>query len=106
MDIYSAADIANEWEFCDDAAQASILQDLEGATIHFAQYEQLHYEGSAFVLFERDGRLYECNGSHCSCYGLEGQWSPEETSWGAIAMRDWDIEYWGSDLRNVVRVHQ
>ena len=43
-------------------------------------YEYANYEGYAFVLFEQNGRLYEVNGSHCSCYGLEGQWDPEETS--------------------------
>lgn len=56
------------------------LKELDGATIIFALYEQPPYEGYALVLFERDGKLYEVNGSHCSCYGLEGQWSPEETS--------------------------
>ena len=34
--------------------------------------------GEAFVLFLRDGvLLYEVNGSHCSCSGLGGDWSPE-----------------------------
>jgi len=42
------------------------------------------YEGSAYVLFMKDGKLYEVCGSHCSCYGLEGQWEPEETSWDVI----------------------
>ena len=39
------------------------------------------YRGDSFVLFldSRDNKLYEVNGSHCSCYGLEGRWSPEET---------------------------
>jgi hypothetical protein len=45
------------------------------------------YEGWAFVLFKRKGKLYEVTGSHCSCYGLEGQWEPEETSWAALAIR-------------------
>ena len=27
------------------------------------------------------------NGSHCSCYGLEGQWEPEETDLEAIRHR-------------------
>ena len=30
------------------------------------------------ILLEKDGKLYEVNGSHCSCYGLEEQWKPEE----------------------------
>jgi hypothetical protein len=38
------------------------------------------------VIFEKDGKLWEVNGSHCSCYGLEGQWQPEETTWEAIAI--------------------
>lgn len=53
----------------------------------FAAYEGASYEGDAIVIFRRDGKLYEAHGSHCSCFGLEGQWSPEETSWDAIKMR-------------------
>ncbi|WP_332274865.1 hypothetical protein [Bacillus velezensis] len=45
--------------------------------ILFASYGQANYSGDAWVLFEKDGELYEVNGSHCSCYGLEGQFSPE-----------------------------
>lgn len=30
------------------------------------------------MLFEKDGKLYEVNGGHCSCYGLEGQWNPDD----------------------------
>lgn len=48
--------------------------------IHIAYYEQADYEGYAFVLFEQEGRLFEVNASHCSCYGLEEQWEPEETT--------------------------
>lgn len=55
--------------------------------IILAAYGGGSYNGDAFVLFERDGKLYEVNGSHCSCYGLEDQWKPEETSWAALAMR-------------------
>lgn len=50
----------------------------DGETILMAIYEREWYDGDAFVLFEKDGKLYEVNGSHCSCYGLEGQWGPEE----------------------------
>ena len=55
--------------------------------ILFASYDTPDYEGAAVVVFERDGTLYEVNGSHCSCSGLEGQWIPEETTWAALAMR-------------------
>lgn len=53
-------------------------QKQDGETILMAIYETEWYQGDAFVLFEKDGKLYEINGGHCSCYGLEGQWSPEE----------------------------
>lgn len=36
------------------------------------------YDGSAEVLWRGDdGLLYEIHGSHCSCFGLEDQWTPE-----------------------------
>jgi hypothetical protein len=60
---------------------------LDNANILLAWYGYGSYCGESIVLFERDGKLYENNGSHCSCYGLEGQWEPEETSWDALAMR-------------------
>lgn len=56
--------------------------------ILFASYGGASYEGDAVVIYERNGRLYEVHGGHCSCNGLEDQWSPEETSWGALALRD------------------
>lgn len=48
----------------------------EGINILFAWYDTPPYEGYAYVLFEKDGVLYEVQGSHCSCYGLENQWEP------------------------------
>lgn len=50
--------------------------------ILLASYTYENYSGYAFVLYrdKTDGKLYEVNGSHCSCYGLEGQWSPEDTT--------------------------
>ncbi len=50
--------------------------DLAGAEVLLASYGCGSYCGDAFVLFRKDGQLYEVNGSHCSCYGLEGNWSP------------------------------
>lgn len=65
----------------------SAAADLAGAEVLLAWYGYGSYCGSSFVLYEKDGKLYEVNGSHCSCMGLEGQWEPEETSWAALAMR-------------------
>lgn len=53
-----------------------------------AWYCYEYYSGSAYVLFKNtEGKLFEVHGSHCSCYGLEGQWEPEETN--AEALRHW-----------------
>lgn len=60
---------------------------LKGATILFGCYNRGDYEGDAFVLFRRGGKLYEVNGSHCSCYELEDQWSPEQTSYEQLRKR-------------------
>jgi hypothetical protein len=53
------------------------LQDIE---VLLASYGTANYSGDAFVLYRKGGKLYEVHGSHCSCYGLEGQWGPEETT--------------------------
>ena len=63
---------------------AKITDDVEWL---FADYSYENYSGSAFVLFRKDGKLYEVNGSHCSCYGLETQWDPEETTKAALTHR-------------------
>jgi hypothetical protein len=55
-------------------------EEREGITIHWAEYNYESYSGSAFVLWEKDGKLYSCHASHCSCFGLEGQWEADPTS--------------------------
>lgn len=67
-------------EFTSGPDGVGVAPDLKGAKILLAWYGYGDYDGSAFVLFERNGKLYEVNGDHCSCYELEGQWEPEETS--------------------------
>lgn len=64
----------------------------------FALYATPAWEGYAFVLFRKDGELYEVHGSHCSCYGLEDQWSPERTSVDYLQkMIDEDRRPWYDD---------
>jgi hypothetical protein len=71
---------------------------LDGAKIYLAWYGYGDYCGSSLVIFKQKGNLYEVNGSHCSCSGLEGQWTPEETSWKALSMRAFGSEYKGSSV--------
>lgn len=82
----------NDWK---DAERNDVLRDFlrygdkdheeefeifDGVDILFASYGYQNYSGDAFVLFEKEGDLFEVNGSHCSCYGLEGQWEPTPVS--------------------------
>lgn len=60
---------------------------LDNENILFAEYVSGDYSGNAWVVFEHNGELFEVHGSHCSCNGLEGQWSPESTSAEEILFR-------------------
>lgn len=53
-------------------------EELSGVEILLASYTYESYSGEAFVLFRKNGKLFEVNGMHCSCCGLEGQWEPDE----------------------------
>jgi hypothetical protein len=59
----------------------------DSVNIIFAYYNYQNYSGDAFVLFEQNGDLFEVHGSHCSCTGLERQWSPEETTLESLIHR-------------------
>jgi hypothetical protein len=90
----------NDWA---EDGEAQMLSDfgidkdmLEGADVLFASYTYEDYSGSAFVLFKRNGKFFEVNGSHCSCFGLSesdycgdttSQWQPEEVTVEALRHR-------------------
>ncbi len=94
------------------------MSELEGVNILLASYGYEEYEGDAFVLFEKGGKLYEINGSHCSCHGLESdsynggptQWQPEETGKESLLHRlnegflgnKGDINEFAEELRSVL----
>lgn len=72
-----------------------------------AVYDMDGYEGSADVIYRVGDRYYWVSGSHCSCYGLEGQWDPEDYSAELLiaALRRGDHFYWSEDssaLRDAV----
>lgn len=78
----------SEWA---DKDRSEINEQLNGdykdVNIILATYEAEGYEGYAYVLFEKNGKLYEVIGSHCSCYGLEGQWSPDKVDFEELKHR-------------------
>lgn len=64
--------------------QFSIRRKHPWDRILAAIYSPMDYEGWAVVIFERNGQLFSVEGSHCSCFGLEGQWAPVEISREAL----------------------
>ena len=81
----SKQDVIND--FFPEYREPKYKGELDNINILLASYTYWSYDGDAFVLFEKEGKLYEVNGSHCSCYGLEGQWDPEETTKEALLHR-------------------
>lgn len=71
--------IGGDWTTVEDMEQ-SFSESLSGYQILIAAYTYEDYSGSAYVLCVKEGLLYEVEGSHCSCYGLEGQWEPAEVN--------------------------
>jgi hypothetical protein len=61
------------------SANPEAVAFFKASQVLLAVYDHEGYEGYAYVLFYKDGKLYEVHGSHCSCMGLEDQWDPEET---------------------------
>jgi hypothetical protein len=82
------ADVAREFEVELDPDVAIVV----------AAYEYEDYSGAAFVVFLQGNRLWEVTGSHCSCYGLEGQWNPEEASLRELTRRPSFLGGWESPL--------
>jgi len=61
--------------------------EIDGAEVLVASSINEGYDGSAYVLFRRGGRLFEVHAAHHSHYGLDGQWIPEEADADAILHR-------------------
>lgn len=69
------------------------------AVVLYAGYSTESYEGNCYVLYLQDGKLWEVEGGHCSCYGLD--FSPVETSLKTLRQRDMSLVYdWFQGYRN------
>lgn len=86
--------------------------EFRNPEILLASYGTPSYEGYAYVLFHEGGKLYEVEASHCSCYGVEGQWEPEETTieslehrlnGGKLGMEDYQGNMFANELREIVK---
>lgn len=68
-------------KYVESAYEVNLDENIVILLAHY-EYEYEYHEGYSYVLFydKSNGGLYEVTGSHCSRCGLEGQWSPKETS--------------------------
>lgn len=75
----------NDWS--GENGQSQMLENfyigeaaISGFSVLVASYTYECYSGSAYVLLRENatGDYFEVHASHCSCYGLEDQWSPEK----------------------------
>ena len=75
-------------------------EQLDKMNIIYATYETGSYEGESFILWEQDGKLYEHNCHHCSCYGLTWDDNLEETTLESILRRNTG---WIDDFKKSVK---
>lgn len=70
----------NIFENWADVQREYAMTEPEPDEVLVAYYEYEYYEGDSQVLYRNGDKYYYVEGSHCSCYGLEDQWRPEEYS--------------------------
>lgn len=77
------------WDGLDDVLRDFAVDKsvVKGYRVIVAGYSYEDYSGSAFVLLKKGHKYYEVHGSHCSCYGLEGQFDIEESSKASLKHR-------------------
>lgn len=75
----NSQDVLNSFNASSDA--------LTDCRVFVACYRDTDYSGSAYVLYASGKTLYEVHGGHCSCFGLEGQWEPEDTTIDSLRHR-------------------
>jgi hypothetical protein len=65
----------------DGVTEAKLAEELGAYNILIAAELEGSYEGQSWFLLRRkvDGKLFSNYASHCSCFGYEDQWDPEET---------------------------
>lgn len=98
-------DIFQSWR---DVQSQYDMQEHEPDEVIYAQYSYECYSGHSNVVYRNGDRFYWVRGSHCSCYGLEGQWNPEEYSANQFIEAYnrgnwWESDEWPSSVIDRVR---
>lgn len=80
--------------------------DLDGVEILLAAYSYADYDGHAVVIFKKDNQLWSVYGSHCSCYGLEDNWEPEEATIDQlehILKEGWKFDWIADEMKALIK---
>jgi hypothetical protein len=74
--------VSDDWDSAEEMLSAfqEPMSVLDGVELVVAQYDTPPYSGEAVVFYVTENGIYHVSGSHCSCFDLEGQWGPEETT--------------------------
>lgn len=67
-----------DFENWQDVIDSFGCNEPEPEQVLLAEYDTYPYEGYAIVVYRNGNKFFVVEGSHCSCYGLEGEWQPEE----------------------------
>ena len=67
-----------EFKSWEDVARQFSIDMPEPEEVLLAIYEIDSYDGEAMVVYRQGNNYFLASGNHCSCFGLENQWSPEE----------------------------
>ena len=90
--MYNYGDGFDDWR---DIQRQFEMDDPEPDEVLWASYNIDGYEGFSNVIYRNGDKFYYNYAAHCSCYGLEGQWDPEEYSaelfLAAYEKGHWDI---------------
>lgn len=100
MEVYR--ELFGSWADVQSQFEMSMPQPDE---VIYAEYDRPGYEGYANVIYRNGDRFYWAHGSHCSCYGLEGQWDPEEYDARTLTYilrrgRHWRLDDRGVDIQD------
>lgn len=81
-DFGSWNDVAIEFysgsRYEDGALEKALKEIPEPEEVLYADYDTPGYEGDARVVYRNGDVYYYVNAGHCSCYGLEDQFNPDE----------------------------
>ena len=76
-DLFDTPDnVYREFQYYYEREKSELPSNL---VLLYADYTYEYYSGDAYVLgYDKEKKqFFEVHGSHCSCYGLEGQWDEE-----------------------------